>query len=47
MPVESPEGHNCSMLPVIGFGLHDGHIDGQTLCRMFNDATAYADVACQ
>jgi transposase InsO family protein len=24
---------------IIGFGLHDGHVDGQPLCRIFNDAT--------
>jgi len=24
---------------IIGFGLHDGHVDGPTLCRIFNDAT--------
>jgi transposase InsO family protein len=23
---------------IIGFGVHDGHVDGPTLCRMFNDA---------
>ena len=25
---------------IIGFGLHDGHVDGPTLCRMFIDATS-------
>jgi putative transposase len=25
---------------IIGFGVHDGHVDGLTLCRMFNDATS-------
>jgi transposase InsO family protein len=25
---------------IIGFGVHDGHVDGPTLCRMFNDATS-------
>ena len=25
---------------IIGFGLHDGHVDGSTLCRMFNNATS-------
>jgi putative transposase len=25
---------------IIGFGLHDGHVDGPTLCRMFNVATS-------
>ena len=25
---------------IIGFGVHDGHVDSPTLCRMFNDATA-------
>jgi len=25
---------------IIGFGLHDGHVDGPTLCRMFNNATS-------
>ena len=24
---------------IIGFGLHDGHVDGPTLCQIFNDAT--------
>jgi len=27
-------------LRIIGFGLHDGHVDGPTLCRMFNNATS-------
>ena len=25
---------------IIGFGVHAGDVDGQTLCRMFNDATS-------
>jgi len=25
---------------IIGFGVHDGHVDGPTLCRMFIDATS-------
>jgi len=31
---------------IIGFGVHDGNVDGTTLCRMFNDATAYAKNPC-
>jgi len=26
---------------LVGFGVHEGHVDGPTLCRMFNDATSY------
>ena len=25
---------------IIGFGIHEGHVDGSALCRMFNDATS-------
>ena len=25
---------------IVGFGVHRGHVDGRTLCRMFNSATA-------
>ena len=25
---------------IIGFGVHDGHVDGLTICRMFNQATS-------
>ena len=25
---------------IIGFGVHEGHVDGPALCRMFNEATS-------
>ncbi|MEH6584724.1 MAG: integrase core domain-containing protein [Halioglobus sp.] len=28
---------------IIGFGVHTGHVDGSTLCRMFNQATSGQD----
>lgn len=32
---------------IIGFGVHQGEVDGPTLCRMFNGAIAMRDLPCR